>query len=43
MAIVTVYVPLYYYFHNVFGGALDLDFAVITALMKIRCRIQMSS
>ena len=41
MSIVTVYVPLYYCFRNVFGGALNLDFAAIMALMKIR--IQMSS
>ena len=29
MGIVTVYVPLYYCFHTVFGGALDLDFTPI--------------
>ena len=44
MGIVTVYViPLYYCFHNVFGGALDLDFAANVALTIIRCRIQMNS
>ena len=43
MGIVTVYVPLYYCFHNVFGGVLNLNFAAIIVLMKILCRIQMSS
>ena len=43
MDIVTAYVPLYYGFHNVFSGALNLDFAAITALMKILCRILVSS
>ena len=35
LGIITVYVPLYYCFHKVFGGALNLDFAAISVLMKI--------
>ena len=41
MGIIIVYVPLYYCF--IFGGALNLDFAAISVLMKILCPIQMSS
>ena len=43
MNILTIYVPLYYCFHKVFGGALNLDFAAISVLVKILCPIQMSS
>ena len=43
MGIITVYVPLYYCFHNVFGGAMNLDFAATSVLVKILCPIQMSS
>ena len=43
MGIITVYVPLYCCFHKVFGGAMNLDFAAISVLMKILCPIQMNS
>ena len=39
VGIVTIYVPLYYYFHNEFGWVLDLKFITIAALMKIQCQI----
>ena len=43
MGVITVYVPPYYCFHKVFGGAMNLDFAAISVLMKILCPIQMNS
>ena len=43
MGIITVYVPLYYCFHKVFGGAMSLDFTAISVLMKILCPIQINS